>query len=188
MKGIPVINAPFPGIRRFLFLNIHSCSSGIKSLCSATDLCIMFSLFFLIRLTFNAQRHTGKYFPPGFRNRISACFTEINRNTMSVFLGVSGLFLSWSVVLSLNMLHQLTLTEYSSRHVLTRYRPSLSRTGHSFYRQILNTESPPALPADIQLQGQLINTWFSPRRRFNNKKHTGWLMINILIINIRRYP
>nr|QIS34680.1 hypothetical protein [Klebsiella pneumoniae] len=45
----------------------------------------MFSLSFLIRLTFNAQRHTGKYFPPGFRNRISACFTEINRNTMSIY-------------------------------------------------------------------------------------------------------
>ena len=106
-----------------------------------------------------------------------------------LFSGVSGLFLSWSVVLSLNMLHRL----HHSRNIppdmfwhATAH--PFSRTGHSFYRQILNTESPPALPADIQLQGQLINTWFSPRRRFNNKKHAGWLMINILVINIRRYP
>lgn len=74
-----------------------------------------------------------------------------------------------------------SLTEYSSRHVLTRYRPSLSRTGHSFYRQILNTESPPALPADIQLQGQLINTWFphadgliTKTRWMADDKHPGY--------------
>ena len=52
---------------------------------SVSDLCIVFPLPFLIRLTFNAQRHTGKYFPPGIRNRISACFTKINRNTMSIY-------------------------------------------------------------------------------------------------------
>ena len=58
---------------------------NLKSIFSFSDLCIVFPLPFLIRLTFNAQRHTGKYFPPGFRNRISACFTEINRNTMNIY-------------------------------------------------------------------------------------------------------
>ncbi|WP_434737062.1 hypothetical protein [Escherichia coli] len=92
-----------------------------------------------------------------------------------LFSGVSGLFLSWSVV-------------HPESIVITQEYSDVLVALHSFYRQIMNTESPPALPADIQLQGKLINTWFSPRRRFNNKKHTGWLMINILIINIWCYP
>lgn len=77
---------------------------------------------------------------------------------------------------------------YSCHGHLTRYRPSLFTHRALVLQADFEYRKPAGLPADIQLQGQLINTWFSPRRRFNNKKHAGWLMINILVINIRRYP
>ena len=133
----------------------------------------MFSLSFLMRLTFNAQRSHREIFSAGLPEQDFRMLTEINRNTASIYF--------WRIRFYSRQLVSCSVTEYaSSASSLTEYSlptcsdtlPPIpfSRTGHSFYRQILNTESPPVLPADIQLQGQLINTWFSPRRRFNNKK------------------
>ncbi|MEL9115717.1 hypothetical protein J4Y59_23375, partial [Escherichia coli] len=59
---------------------------------------------------------------------------------------------------------------------------------HLFDKMVLNTATLPVLPPDIHVHGELITTWFAPRRRYQNKKHAGWLLINNLIINRRRLP
>lgn len=57
--------------------------------------------------------------------------------------------------------------------------------GTRFYSGFVGLIKPPDYSGRNNL---LINAQLSPRGRFNDKKHGGWLMINILIINIRRYP
>nr|QUN01833.1 hypothetical protein [Escherichia coli] len=119
----------------------HPCSSRIKSL---FQLCIVFPLPFLIRLTFNAQRHAGKYFRRA--SGIGFPLHKDNRNTAGgIFWRIRTLFLS-SVSCSVTEYASSasSLTEYFTPTCSTRYRHPFSRTGHSFYRQILNTESPPA--------------------------------------------